>query len=85
MFNRRLPPYVIVICIFAVLSLSYVGYRVYKDHVKFKEFISDRNLPLPLLAIPPPACGGLGGVGAVFDGDILLTMPDVSATIRFRG
>ena len=55
MFNRRLPPYVIVICIFAVLSLSYVGYRVYKDHVKFKEFISDRNLPLP------PLAGGLGG------------------------
>ena len=41
MFNRRFMPYIVGVCIVALISLSYVGYRAYQSHVEFETFIAD--------------------------------------------
>ena len=41
MFKHRFSPYIVGACIVAFLSVSYVGYRAYQNHVEFKTFISD--------------------------------------------
>ena len=41
MFNRRFIPYLIVGTIIAFVSISYVGYKAYQNHVDFNEFISE--------------------------------------------
>ena len=40
MLNRRFSPYVIGVSIIALLSVTYFGYRAYRNHVEFKAFIS---------------------------------------------
>lgn len=44
MFNRRFIPYLIGICIFVFLSLSYIGFRAYQNHVEFKALMSDAKM-----------------------------------------
>ena len=41
MFNRRFVPYIVGVCIVALISLSYVGYRAYQNHVEFERLIAD--------------------------------------------
>ena len=41
MVNRRIKPYLIVACIVAILSLSYIGIRAYKDQVEVNQLLSD--------------------------------------------
>ena len=40
MLNRRFSPYIVGGCIIVLLSVSYVGYRAYQNHVGFQAFIS---------------------------------------------
>ena len=40
MFNHRLTPYIVAIGVLVLISLSYVGYRVYQNHVDFDQFMS---------------------------------------------
>ena len=40
MFNHRLTPYIVAIGVLVLISLSYVGYRVYQNHVDFDKFMS---------------------------------------------
>ncbi len=40
MFKRRFIPYIVGGCIIVLLSVSYVGYRVYQKHIKFQAFMS---------------------------------------------
>ena len=40
MLNRRFSPYVIGVSIIALLSVTYFGYRAYRNHVEFKAFMS---------------------------------------------
>ncbi len=41
MFNHRFVPYIVGLCIVALLLVSYVGYRAYQKHVEFKAFTSN--------------------------------------------
>lgn len=41
MFDRRFIPYTVGIIIVALVSVSYVGYRAYQNHVAFKAFMSN--------------------------------------------
>ena len=41
MLKRRFLPYIVGFCIVAFLSVSYVGYRAYQNHVDFKAFMSN--------------------------------------------
>ena len=41
MLKRRFIPYIVGGCIVALISLSYVGYRAYQNHVEFQAFVSD--------------------------------------------
>ncbi|MYE89328.1 hypothetical protein F4X33_10070 [Candidatus Poribacteria bacterium] len=44
MFKQRFSPYIIGACILVLLSVSYVSYRVYQDHVAFKMFMSNAQM-----------------------------------------
>ena len=44
MFNRRFIPYIIAGSIIAFLSISYVGYKAYQNHVDFNELISEAEI-----------------------------------------
>ena len=44
MFRRRFIPYIIGVIIVALLSVSYVGYRAYQNHVEFKVLISESEV-----------------------------------------
>ena len=41
MINRRVSPYIIGVCIVAVLSIFYIGIRAYKGQVELDELLSD--------------------------------------------
>ena len=41
MVKRSVSPYIIGVCIVAVLSVSYVGIRAYQTHVELKQVLSD--------------------------------------------
>ena len=41
MVKRSVSPYIIGVCIVAVLSVSYVGIRAYKGHVELNQVLSD--------------------------------------------
>ena len=41
MLKSRFIPYIVGGCIIAFLSVSYVGYRTYQNHVEFKAFMSN--------------------------------------------
>lgn len=41
MFNHRFFPYVIGVCIVALISVSYVGYRAYQKHIELQAFMSN--------------------------------------------
>lgn len=41
MINRRVKPYIIGVCIVAVLSMSYIGIRTYKDHIELNQLLSN--------------------------------------------
>ena len=41
MINRRVKPFILGVCIFAVLSMSYIGIRAYKGHVELNQVLSD--------------------------------------------
>ena len=44
MFNRRFIPYIIAGSIIAFLSIFYVGYKAYQNHVDLNEFISEAEI-----------------------------------------
>ncbi len=51
MLKRRFIPYIVGVCIIAIISLSYVGYRAYEDHVEFQPLSdsldsSSKKIPL---------------------------------------
>ena len=41
MINRRVKPFILGVCIFALLLLSYIGIRAYKGQVELDELLSD--------------------------------------------
>ena len=41
MVNRRIKPYLIAVCIVAVLSIFYIGIRAYKGQVELNQLLSD--------------------------------------------
>ncbi len=41
MFNRRFVPYLVVVDVIVLLSVCYMGYQAYQNHVEFERFISD--------------------------------------------
>ena len=41
MLNCRFVPYIVGACIVTLLSISYIGYRAYQNHVEFQAFISE--------------------------------------------
>lgn len=41
MAKRRVRPYILAVCILAVLSVSYLGVRAYQRHVELKQVLSD--------------------------------------------
>jgi hypothetical protein len=43
MLKSRFIPYIVGGCIVAFLSVSYVGYRTYQNHVEFKAFVSNAH------------------------------------------
>ncbi len=43
MLKSRFIPYIVGGCIVAFLSVSYVGYRTYQNHVEFKAFMSNAH------------------------------------------
>ena len=44
MFKRPFTPYIIGACIIVFLSVSYVGYRAYQNHVEFQAFMSNAQV-----------------------------------------
>lgn len=44
MFTRRVTPYLIAGGILALLSVSFLGYKVYQNHVEFTEFMSEARV-----------------------------------------
>ena len=59
MFNWRLNPYLIAAGIIALLSVSYLGYRAYQDHVEFEAFLSDAEEFQLVHATTPTSAAGL--------------------------